>query len=290
MEDIIKQLLSGQEGVLSESAQTQLSEAIATKVDELATEKTEIALQEQDEDHFQKLQKLIEHHEIDKTSALTKLEESIDEQYTVRAKEVFEKLDKNYTEKLVQVKEHYESQINNDIGSEVKNLSESLDMFLESHLDKIIPDDLQELLGKISNIIPTKDLTSDTRDAIVEAKEIIDKQNLVIEGFQKKEFLEENTKHLPIEQKKFVLKNLLKEGNDLDFVKRNLSYVTELFTKKEEDQARVVVEKSSPTVVNQKTVLNESVDSKAVLDGKRAETNPVMAGWVNDVKKAGKIF
>lgn len=292
MEDnILKDLFGDQEGVISESAQNLILEAFNKKVNEVTTERVDLALEAMDKDHTSMLQTLVEKYENKILVEKKELEELIDEEHAQAVKETFDKVDENRASKIVQVKEHYETLLNEKVSNQVDVLVEGVDSFLNAFLDKHVPTDLiaeaakkdysQELIKKISKLVTLdEEVSDDIRNGMIDAKKTIEEQKSEIVNLRRKNILAEKTAKLPTLEKNFMLESL--KDKDVAYIERNFDYVKTLFGKKEE----VVEEQTSTQNVDRKpVVIEESTNGN---DEKEVTVNSAMAGWTNSV--VGKSF
>ncbi len=294
MNDILTSLFGDEEGVLSESSQATLTEAIDAKVNELVTEKIDLALESQDTKHTNMLQTLVEKYEVRQKDSLKSLEEKLDKEHSEVVLETFAKVDEDRTEKLVQLKEHYETLLNEKVKESSDHLVEGLDKYIDMWLDEHIPTDIiqeaakkdysQELLSKISNLVGVNEsVTDDIREGMRDAHRTIEEQRTIIDKLNKDSYIAHRITDLPIMEQQYIVENFKDEKYDLDFVERNFDYVRTLFSKNEDAPVRVVQEsRTSSKNVDQQptTILKESVKN---VDEKEA-LHPAMAGWVNRAK------
>ena len=118
--DIKQTLKEGTKDLLSEEVLNEIEAVFNEAVQERANLQVEAALVQQDEDHAQKVQHLLE---------------AVDTDHTNKLQRICEAIDLSHSQKLMQIVEYYQNAITSDAGSLkntlVENVSNYLDLYLE---------------------------------------------------------------------------------------------------------------------------------------------------------------
>jgi hypothetical protein len=236
--------------VLSEEAATAIAEAFETavneKVDSRVKLEVESAVSKIDEDHAQKLQKLLEAIDTDHTSKLEKVVEAINTDHTV---------------KLESITNYFRNALNEKADDFSNKLIDEVSNFLDITLEKLIPQD--QLNEAVSNTYARKQLDTirglvgidpehvndSIKNTISEGKSKIDELNEKlnesykenetllekIKTVESKSVLEEKTAGMPSAKKEFIFKLL--NDKDSSYIQENFNYVVEMFERSEEETA-----------------------------------------------------
>jgi hypothetical protein len=284
MEDkFFKDVFGDQEGVLSESAQGLVLEAFNKKVDELTTERVDLALEAQDIEHKDMLQIIVEKYENKIDNEKLQLTEQIDTDHAKIVEDTFAKLDTDRVNKIVQVKEHYEKQLDEGVSTHVNTLIEGIDSYLNTFLDKHIPADIikdysKDLLKKISKIVTIDEsVSTDIREGMVDANKTITEQKLEIEDLKREKLLSEKLTNLPILEQTFIRESF--KGKTVDHIGRNFDFARTLFSEGVSTQQTSSQNVDRPTEV--------VLESTKVSEEREVTINPAMAGWVSKVANTG---
>lgn len=296
--DFLKSLFGDQEGVLSESAQTQLTEAIKTKVDEVAEERVKLAEEAIDKSHSEMLQQLVENYETKIKTEKETLEESLDITHAEKVKEAFTKLDESYASKLTKVSKHYDCLLNEGVKEQTSTVVEAIDSFLDNWLDEKVPtkfieeaakkDYSQELLKKISNLVGYNEtVNEDVRDAMKDAQALIERQKSTIDKLEKDSFLKEHTENLPVLERQTILESFSDEKYDFDFVKRNFEF----------KQKQILNEKQTPSTFAKEKTSAQNVDRpkpQVITEGRQVDkeevSNSVVTGFAKQLATGSGIY
>lgn len=296
--DFLKSLFGDQEGVLSESAQTQLTEAIKTKVDEVAEERVKLAEEAIDKSHSEMLQQLVENYETKIKTEKETLEESLDITHAEKVKEAFTKLDESYASKLTKVSKHYDGLLNEGVKEQTSTVVEAIDTFLDNWLDEKVPtkfieeaakkDYSQELLKKISNLVGYNEtVNEDVRDAMKDAQALIERQKSTIDKLEKDSFLKEHTENLPVLERQTILESFSDEKYDFDFVKRNFEF----------KQKQILNEKQTPSTFAKEKTSAQNVDRpkpQVITEGRQVDkeevSNSVVTGFAKQLATGSGIY
>jgi len=291
--DILKGLFGEQEGVLSESAQQQITEAFNAKLDELVEERVGIALETQDKEHTEMLQQVVEKYENKLKSERKAVEEKLDSEHARMTKEAFDLVDEDRAKKVLLIKEKYEKLLNEEVEKQTEAMviavSKYLDTFLEQHIPTEVVaesakhDHSTELLNKISKLVTLdRVVTEDIKKSMEKSDKIIREQAKELELLKTKEYLREKTKNLPVLEQKFIVESF--KGKSFDYAKRNFDYVRQLFIKSH--NSTPIIEKSSAVNVDrQPQVITES----RRVSGEEAKVPTALAVWA-EKSKTNKLF
>lgn len=289
MEDkFFKDVFGDQEGVLSESAQGLVLEAFNKKVDELTTERVDLALEAQDIEHKDMLQVIVEKYQNKIDTEKTQLTEQIDTDHAKIVEDTFAKLESDRVAKMVQVKDHYETQLNEGVSTHVTTLVEGVDAYLDTFLDKHIPADLikesakkdysKDLLKKISKIVTIDEsVSTDIREGMIDANKTITEQAQEIEDLKRENLLSEKLTNLPILEQRFIRESF--KGKTVEHIGRNFDYARTLFS-----EGVAAQQTSSQNVDRPIEVVLESTE---VSEEREVKANSAMAGWANSVANTG---
>lgn len=267
--------------IFSEDVQKLLSEESLQKFEETVQSKIDInvetALNKQDEVYAEKLQKLVE---------------SIDKDRTRKLKKVVEAIDKKHASKLLKIVKLYERDQKEDAKKFKKSLVQTIDAFLDEEVVKECVDNqgleqavknktafnVLENLRKVLSVDSVM-MKESVQEAILDGKSQLDEKNQEIEklkkqnqqllekqeNFQKEQFLEEKCSKFSDVKKNFIKKTF--KEKTLDFVKENFDYVIKLYDKQEKRNFQTIKEeainnrKERPDVVKEKKVVEEKVNN-----------------------------
>lgn len=244
--------------ILTDEVKTTIQEAFTQAIEDGVKTKVDLevknALTKLDEEHSEKLQRLIE---------------AIDADHTIKFKQVVQKIDKDHTEKLIKIVEKYEKELKDGASSLRNELVEKLDKYIEIRLDKTIPvTDLKEavenirakkIVDQIKELVAIDEdfVSENIKSALVDGKSQIEKlradlnthlkEKLELESklnkIQSELILEKKTVGLNDSKKKLVYKLL--EGKKPTEIEENFSYVVEMIEKDEADKKEVLKESAT---------------------------------------------
>jgi hypothetical protein len=287
----IKSLLENlDKNVISEETATAIAEAFETAVNEKVESRVKLEVEEVtskiDEDHAEKLKKLLE---------------AIDTDHTEKLEKVVDAINNDHTKKLETLSTYYKTALNEKAEDFSKKMVEQVSNFLDIALEKAIPqaqlneavanvyarkklDEIRNLVG-----IDQEHIDGSIKSAISEGKSKIDelteklnesyKENETllnkINTIEAKALLEEKTQGMPNAKKEFVYKLL--NDKESSYIQENFNYVVEMFERSEEDTAaKLAVEAKQKA-----QTLDASVPkAKAVISESNTENKPV--GYVNE--------
>jgi hypothetical protein len=282
--------------VVSEETATAIAEAFETavteKVDARVKLQVENAISKIDEDHANKLQKLLE---------------AIDTDHTSKLEKVVEAINIDHTSKLENITNYFRNALNEKAEDFSKKLIDEVSNFLDITLEKHIPQD--QLSEAVGNIYARKQLdkirgligidpdhiNDSIKGTISEGKEKIDelneklnesyKENETLLGkikfIEAKTLLEEKTSGMPYSKKDFIFKLL--NDKDSSYIQENFNYVVEMFERTEEDATSNLASEAKTKAqsfnvkVPAREVVTESVDASDDLN--------VVSGYLSELKR-----
>jgi hypothetical protein len=298
--------------LITEDTLTAVHEAFEQAVNEKAEKKAELqveaAVTKIDEDHSEKLQKLVEAIDADHTSTLKKLVETIDFDHAQKLRKVLTKIDEEHTSKLEQVIEHYETVLNEEAESFRGRLVDEVSNYLDLYMEKTMPTEqvneavenirARKTLEQIRQLVAIDEsfIDNEVKEALVDGKRTIDslkkELNEAIEAntelnhkLNRSEsalLLESKTKDMPVAAKSFVSKLL--KGKSPEYIQENYQYVVEMFEKEiseQEDSAKEGVAQRIVEAVDrpETEILEEEISSPAPI------SESVVGGYLNEMKK-----
>jgi 3-methyladenine DNA glycosylase AlkC len=252
--DILDQVGSD---VLTEETKTAIAEAFNGAVTEAVKAKVELevkeALQEQNLDHAQKLQKVLE---------------TIDEDHCSKFKKVVQKIDEDHSVKLKNVIKHYEKLLKEEAETFKKNMVEEISNYVELYIDKTVParqiaeacentrakNILEEMKKLLS--IDEEYINENIKEALQDGKSTIGKlqrelneavkENVKLAkemSFIKSDLiLEKKTQHMAADKKNYVRKILADKSPD--YITENFEYVIEMFERDDDVKTDLIVEEA----------------------------------------------
>jgi hypothetical protein len=295
------------EQAVTEKATQKAEQIVEDKINEQSEKlqekielEVEAALLKVDEDHSEKLQKLIEAIDTDHTAKLQKLIEAIDTDHTAKLQKVLKKVDESHTDMLQQVIDKHETAIVTEAKEFRDNMINEVSSYLDLYLEKAVPS--KQISEAVSNIQAKKTLDSirelvaidesyidgEVKEALLDGKKIIDslknelneavstntKLNHKLNEVESNLLLEQKTKELPTSTRGYVTKLL--KGKSAEYIHENFQYVVDMHereisekveTSKEQNVARRIVESTDRPVVEEplndeiRTFVNESASS-----------------------------
>jgi histone H3/H4 len=268
--------------VLSESNKKAISEAfeqaVAEKVNSRVKMEVETAMRQLDEDHSQKLDKLLT---------------AIDADHTGKLKKVLEKVDSDYADKLQKVIERYESMLQKEAVEFREQLVSEISNFMDLYIDEKLPrEQIQEavdntqakkIVNSIKQLVAVDEdfITENIKEALEDGKEQIDslrtelheamKANIRLNQEYKsvaaQKILLEKTSSFDNKKKDFIMRVL--SDKSPDEINENFDYALEMFENGEESQATILKEEAtkelkSKVVDTPQTVITETVTEEQV--------------------------
>lgn len=271
--DILKEATKD---ILTEQTLNEIQQAFEASVNEKVKIHVEKALAEQDEDHSKKLEALVEAIDKDHVGKLNKVVAAIDENHSAKLKNIVEK----YQKVLSSEAKDFKTETINDIST-----------YLEAYLDEIVPaEDIKkavanrkanDTLAKVRNLLAVDAAIAQEsiREAVIDGKKQLDEARKELESAKgrvvvlEKELdktqasllLEQKTRELPENKKKFIQKLL---GNkNVEFIKENYDYTLKLFNKTEEERLSTIRDEAEKqTEVVDRVVVEEAAEKPASKD------------------------
>ena len=229
---------------VKQSIATMFNEAVDQKVKSQAQLLVEAELAKMDDDHSEKLQKLIE---------------AIDEDHTNKFKQVISKIDEAHTAKLKTVIEKYENELKTGAESLHADLTTKMSNYLDLYLAESIPADhlkeavenvrARKMIDEIKKIVAVdpefisenfKEALKDGHDTIETLRSQLNAKikesveiNQTLQSTKATLILEQKTKDLPKNKKDYIVKLL--ENKKPEEIEANFKYVVEMYEKDEAD-------------------------------------------------------
>jgi hypothetical protein len=275
--------------IISEETATAIAEAFETAVNEKVDSRVKLEVENTvskiDEDHAEKLKKLLE---------------AIDTDHTEKLEKVVNTITEDHTSKLELLSNFYKKALNEKADEFSEKLVEQVSNFLDIALEKAIPqaqlneavanvyarkklDEIRNLVG-----IDQEHIDSSIKGAITEGKSKIDEltqklnesykdnETLLskINAIEGKALLEEKTQGMPTSKKEFVYKLL--NDKESSYIQENFNYVVEMFERSEEEAAsKLAVEAKQKA-----QTLDAKVPAKVLVTESNTEDRP--KGFVNE--------
>ena len=304
-----KEILKEQfKDLVTEETLTAVHEAFEQAVTEKATQKAEQIVEEKINEQNEKLQEKIELEveaallkvDEDHSEKLQKLIEAIDTDHTAKLQKVLKKVDESHTDMLQQIITKHETVLVTEAKEFRDNMVNEVSSYLDLYLEKAVPS--KQISEAVSNIQAKKTLDSirelvaidesyidgEVKEALLDGKKIIDslknelneavstntKLNHKLNEVESNLLLEQKTKELPTPTRGYVTKLL--KGKSAEYIHENFQYVVDMHereisekveTSKEQNVARRIVESTDRPVVEEPlndeigTIVNESISS-----------------------------
>ena len=233
------------DGILTEDALSEIETVFEESVNERAALHVDKALAEQDDDHAEKLEQLLEAIDTDHTNKLNKIVDAIN---------------RDHTHKLATAAQKFNTTLNEDADEFKNSLVDSVSSYLEVYLENTIPK--EDITKAMKNTAATKMLTqlrealavdnalskASIRGAVKDGKDKIDDLGSKVSQLSESNhllsteltkakstlILEKRTQDLPASKRKYVFKVL---GNKTpEFIEENYEYTLKLLEKTEEER------------------------------------------------------
>jgi hypothetical protein len=273
-QDITKLLKDATKDLLTEETLRLITEAVEKKAEDKIQLAVEAALVKQDEEYADKLEKVLEAIDSDHTAKLDKIVSRIDETHTAKFRHALNVLDESHSEKLVKIVDLYENALKVEAESFKSTLVEQLSNFIELYIDKAIPAQQiaeatqnarsRKIVNEVKRLVSLSDefVNESIKEALVDGKQQIEEANnraletekklkLVSEKAAKLEkqlFLESKLVNFPAAKKTYMMR-VLSEKN-MDAIKENFNYVSEMFDKNEEAEVETLKESTTAKTKN----------------------------------------
>lgn len=243
----IKDIIRGLDPeVITEETASVIAEAFETAVNEKSKAQVELevknALIKIDEEHAEKLQKLIDAIDIDHTNKLQNVVNAINENHAFKLKKVLKKYDGLVEERAQQFSSKLVGEISNYLDLYLEKTIPSFQLeeavantYAKNALDKIkkiISIDPEYINENVKAALTTgKTAIDDLKSQLNEAVKDNIKLNQNLKTAKAAIILENKTKELPSRKKEYVTRLL---GNkDAAYIEENFNYVVEMFEKDE---------------------------------------------------------
>ena len=243
----IQELLKNSDvsGLSTETASV-IAEAFKSAVEERVKTETEIqveaALKAQDEDHANKLNKLVE---------------AIDNDHCNKLQSVVESINKNHAAKLQHIQETHQKSLNERASKFSDRIVEEISNYLDLYLEKALPKNQLEraientqaqlqleaikkvisfnprsVNAEIQNVIKEgNSKISSLKNQLNETLKVNAQMNQQINDLKAAILLEGKTKGMPTSKKEFVTKIL--SDKPINYINENFNYVVDVFEKQE---------------------------------------------------------
>ena len=251
------------ESVLTTEAKQAIVEAFQVAVDAKTAERVELevknAIVQVDEDHSNKLVRLLE---------------AIDNDHANKLLAVVKKVDEDHTLKLRRIIGRYETILKEEAGQFKDSFINEISNYLELYVDRTIPKEqvmeatkntsARNMIESIKKIVAVDKtfINENIKEALVDGKQQIDglraelnktiQENVKINkennAIKTKLMLEKNTMSFPEEKKQYVMRVL--SDKSPEYIKENFSYVVEMYNRDEQDSREVIREEATKTAVS----------------------------------------
>lgn len=248
------------EDALPAEAKQAIAEAFEAAVDTKTSERVEMevenALQKLDEDHSDKLVKLLE---------------AIDEDHTQKLLGVVKKIDEDHTKKLRHVIARYETIIKEEANKFKDSFVSEISNYLELYLERAVPKTeiheatqntaARQMIEQIKKIVAVDKafINENIKEALKDGKQTIDglrsELNKVIQenvklnkennSIQSTLVLEKKTASFPEEKRNYVMRVLAEKSPE--YIKENFNYVVEMYNRDERDSRELIREEAEQT-------------------------------------------
>ena len=271
--NVVEVLKEATKDILTEQTLNEIQQAFEASVNEKVKIHVEKALAEQDEDHSKKLEALVE---------------AIDKDHVAKLNKVVSAIDENHSGKLKAIVEKYQAALSNEAKSFKTETVNDISTYLEAYLDEVVPaEDIKkavanrkanDTLAKVRNLLAVDAAIAQEsiREAVMDGKQQLDEARKELESAKgrvvvlEKELnktqasllLEQKTRELPENKKKFIQKLL---GNkDVSFINENYDYTLKLFNKTEEERLSTIRDEAEKqTEVVDRVVVEEASEKPA---------------------------
>jgi hypothetical protein len=283
--------------VINEETAKEIAEAFETAVNEKVESRLALqlegALSKQDEDHAQKL---------------TKLLEAIDADHSEKLQTVVSAINENHTAKLESISSFYKNALNEKAEAFSNKILTDISSYLDLYVEKLIP--TEQLQEAVENVTAKKKLqeirkmvgidssyiNEEIQNTLTEGKKTIDdlnqklrkslnEQQQLLEKVQTIEasmILEEKTKNFSKTKKDFIVKLLGDKSKT--YINENFNYVVEMFESGEDEKTNNLAEEAKQKALS----LNAKVPATNVISESNTSTanESVVGGYLSELKKS----
>jgi hypothetical protein len=283
--------------VITEETAKEIAEAFETAVNEKVESRLALqlegALSKQDEDHAQKLSKLLE---------------AIDADHSEKLQSVVNAINENHTSKLESISSFYKNALNEKAEAFSDKILTDISNYLDLYVEKLIPtEQLQEAVENVSAKkklqeirkmvgIDSTYVNKEIKTTLAEGKKTIDdlnqklkkslnEQKQLLEKVQIIEssmILEEKIKNFSKTKKDFIVKLLGDKSKT--YIDENFNYVVEMFESGEDEKTNNLAEEAKQKALS----LNAKVPATAVISESNTSTvnESVVGGYLSELKKS----
>jgi hypothetical protein len=294
LKNILEQL---DPSVISEESVKEIAEAFETAVNEKVESRLNLhlenALSKQDEDHAEKL---------------TKLLEAIDNDHSDKLQKVVSAINENHTDKLNEIVSFYKKALNENAKTFSDKIVSEISSYLDLYLEKTVPADqlntavknvaAQKQLNEIRKIvgIDKSFVTSEIKNTISEGKNIINDLKLQLEETKNENqklqekvlkietnmILEERTRTMAKSKRDYVFKLL--GDKDKNYINENFNYVVEMFESGQEEEKAKLAQDAIQKAVS----LDAKPTATPVISESTSTPNGIQSpvgGYLSELKK-----
>jgi len=289
--------------ILNDETKKAITEAFQLAVDEAAVERAKLEVQNS-------LQKIDEDH----GNKLTKILAKIDEDHTEKLNSVVIAINENHGEKLKNIVKHYETLLKEEALKFKDQMVSEVSNFMELYIDKTIPKDqiaeaannikYKKQLDKVKQLLVVDDeyVTESVAKAVGNGKQIIEdlrkqvnealKDNIKLNQDLKKSnaalILEKKTVGLSDNKKNYVVR-LLSDKTSQE-IESNFNYVVEMFERDETDErikeSAEIKPKSNNADTPKSVITEEVVDSSNT----KSDEEVGVSGYLAEMSKFDNKF
>jgi hypothetical protein len=292
--DLLKNL---DKNLVNEETANAIADAFKQAVHQKAKAHTELAIEkallEQDEDHAQKLQDILEKTDADHTNKL---------------KLVIKTISENHTNKLAKIVNMYKKSVDDKAKMFSEKVITDLDTFLTKYLENKIPytqiqeaventharkqiERIRELVGFDPSLVNenVKSVVKEGRTKFEklnqQLNEAYEKNVRLSQQLQKTQtalVLEGKTKGMPKSKKEFVIKLL--EDKSVNYIKENFNYVVEMFENGEQEETAEIAKEANKTALSRNVNVPKQLVSESVSSGNK---NTPVNDYLSELERIG---
>lgn len=263
METITKTL---KELGVSEDAISKINESF----DKAVEERSNLLMESNDRDATQKLAQLTEQFDKKLEDTLSEKLKEQDEFAGKQLKEAFEKIDSEYTKKAKIMEEAKNKAIDKEIVAHTEQLAEHIDIFLENHIDSVVPTEIinemvannraKVALDEISKHVSLLNLNEDIQEDSIKLQEENTQLKNKLNAYKKSINLEERCKGLDDETTRYITEMFKDSKYDNDHIDNNFDFAISQYNSKKKQE--IISEKK---LMKKETQVNPSVRGGSLL-------------------------